>query len=340
LWQRFRDLSLAEYERTYGLLDVKFEVYKGESEYEPALAPLIRRLIDTGIAHESEGALVVNLDEFSLPVGMVRKSDGATLYLTRDIASLEDRISTYKPAKALYVVANEQALHFEQLFATVQKMRMPDLPELVHVKFGLVLGDDGKKFSTREGNAVPLQQIIDEVIRRATDVVKTKNPALSDSDTAAIARVVGVGALKYNDLRQHPYSDIVFDWDSMLDLGGNSGPYLQYTYARLSNIIAKAGLVGGADRALLMHPAERALMRHLLDYSYAVTTCARLYTLNALALYLYELAEKSNRFYEEVRINDDDNGTRKSARLQLIGAVRTTLKLGLDILGIGTPERI
>jgi len=340
LWQRFRDISMAEYEKTYGLLNVSFEVYKGESEYEPALAPLIARLTNTGIATESEGALVINLDEFSLPVALVRKSDGATLYLTRDIASMEDRIATYRPTKALYVVANEQALHFEQLFASVQKMRVQNLPELVHVKFGLVLGDDGKKFSTREGNAVPLQQIVDEIIARAAAVVREKNPALPEGEAAAIARLVGVGALKYNDLKQHPYSDIVFDWDAMLDLGGNSGPYLQYTYARLSNIITKAGAVGAADRTLLVHPAERSLMRHLVDYGHAVMSCARHYTLNALALYLYELSEKANRFYEQVRINDDDNDARKAARIQLVTAVRTTLKDGLDILGIGTPERI
>jgi arginyl-tRNA synthetase len=340
LWRRFRDISMAEYERTYGLLNVHFEVYKGESEYEAALSPLVERLVATGLATKSEGALVVNLDEFSLPVALVQKSDGATLYMTRDIASLEDRIATYHPAKALYVVANEQALHFEQLFATVQKMRMPNLPELVHVKFGLVLGEDGKKFSTREGNAVPLNDIIHEMLRRAAEVVKAKNPALSESEVGDIARVVGMGALKYNDLRQHPYSDIVFDWDAMLDLGGNSGPYLQYTHARLANIVVKAGAVGGADRALLVHPAERALMRHLLDFGYAVETCARLHTLNAMALYCYELAEISNRFYEQVRINDDDNDARKSARLQLISAVGRTLKEGLDILGIGAPERI
>ncbi len=340
LWLRFRTLSLAEYQKTYDLLDTKFEVVKGESEYEPALEPLVQRLIESGLANPSEGALVINLDEFSLPVGLVRKSDGATLYLTRDIASLEDRIATFKPVKALYVVANEQALHFEQLFAMVLKMRMENLPELVHVKFGLVLGEDGKKFSTREGNAVPLQQIIDEIIKRAATVVRAKNSALSEDEVADVARVVGIGALKYNDLRQHPYSDIVFDWDAMLDLGGNSGPYLQYTYARLSNIATKVGDVGAADRSLLVHPAERALMRHLLDFGHAVETCARFSTLNALALYCYELAEIGNRFYEQVRINDDDNDARKSARLELIGAVTKTLKEGLEILGIQTLERI
>ena len=340
LWTRFRELSLAEYGRTYEVLDVSFDIYKGESEYESVLAPLVQRLLDANLARPSGGALIVDLEEFGLPVAMIRKSDGATLYLTRDIASLEDRIARYAPAKALYVVANEQVLHFEQLFATVQKMRMQGIPELAHVKFGLVLGEDGKKFSTREGNAVPLQTIIDEVITRARGVVRAKNSALTDDEVEAIARVVGIGALKYNDLKQHPYSDIVFDWDAMLDLGGNSGPYLQYTYARLASIVTKVGPCGPADRSTLVHPAERALMRHLFDYGDAIATCAQFHTLNALALYVYELAEKANRFYEQVHIGDDENAERKSARIQLIEAVMRTIRDGLAVLGIGTPERI
>ncbi len=340
LWLRFRELSMAEYQRTYELLDVAFEITKGESEYESELAPLIERLQAAGIVHESEGALVVNLEEEGLPVALVRKSDGATLYLTRDVASLEDRIATYAPAKALYVVANEQALHFEQFFATARKMEMAGLPELVHVKFGLVLGADGKKFSTREGNAVPLQSIIDESISRADAIVRAKNASLTDEEVSRVARAVGIGALKYNDLRQHPYSDIVFDWESMLDMSGNSGPYLQYTYARLRNIVATVGVVGAADRSLLVHPAERALMRHLLDFEYAAQTCAEHHTLNALALYCYELAVICNRFYEQVRINDDANDERKSARILLVNEVTATLKQGLEILGIQTLERI
>lgn len=340
LWSRFRDISLAEYGRTYEQLNVRFEVYKGESEYEAALVPLIERLTASGLATPSEGALVIDLEEFGLPVALVRKSDGATLYLTRDIASLEDRIAALHPDKALYVVANEQSLHFEQLFAVAQKMKLASLPELVHVKFGLVLGPDGKKFSTREGNAVPLQSIIDEAVKRAAVVVRSKNPEMADDRVRQVAHTVGIGALKYNDLRQHPFSDIVFDWDAMLDLGGNSGPYLQYTYARLANIVTKAGQQGNADRSRLEHPTERLLMRHLLEYGEAVQACARHHTLNALALYLYGLAGLANRFYEQVRVNDDDIAPRRAARIELVRAVMATLHDGLDILGIAVLERI
>jgi arginyl-tRNA synthetase len=152
--------------------------------------------------------------------------------------------------------------------------------------------------------------------------------------------VVGVGALKYNDLRQHPHSDIIFDWEAMLDLGGNSGPYLQYTYARLASIVTKTTGDGTPDLATLTHPAERGMMRHLLDFGDAVAGCARLHTLNGLALYLYELANAANRFYEQVHINDDDNASRKGARLELVKSVMQTLKRGLEVLGINTLERI
>jgi len=341
LWKSFRDHSLNEFSRMYTALGVEFDVFKGESDYETALAGVIAQLEKKGLAKESQGALVVDLEQFGLPVAMVRKSDGATLYLTRDIASLEDRIASHKPDKILYVVANQQALHFEQLFAVAQLLKLGPT-QLSHVKFGMVLGDDGKKLATREGKTVALQDVIDEIIKRAAEMVRAKNDSLSDEQVSQIAQTVGIGALKYNDLRQHPYSDIVFDWDAMLDLGGNSGPYLQYAYARLAGVLRNAGSTPSEVVGLqsLMHPSERALMRHLLDFGDAVAGCARLHTLNGLALYLYELAEKSNRYYEQVHINDDDNTSRKAARLKLIAAVMDTLKRGLELLGIKTLERI
>lgn len=328
LWQRFRKVSLDEFRAMYQRLGVaSFDSIKGESDYEDTLKPLIADLVEQGIAKESEGALIVDLTDEHLPPALLRKSDGATLYLTRDLASLKDRIEAYHPAKILYVVANQQSLHFEQLFAVKDKLKLGPT-ETVHVKFGMVLGEDGKKLATREGRVIALQEVIDKI----TELAAEKNPET--------ARAIGIGALKYNDLRQHPYSDITFDWKAMLNLGGNSGPYLQYTYARLASIVAKAGNSGKADMATLTHPAERALMRHLLDFGHAVAQCAHVYALNGLALYLYQLAELSNRYYEQVRINDDENAARKAARLELVGAVMRQLKEGLELLGIQTLERI
>jgi len=337
LWEKFREESLNEFQRMYARLGVQFDVIKGESDYQDVLPDIVASL--KPLLTSSEGAQVIMLDDYGLPPALIQKTDGSSIYMVRDVASLRDRIEQYHPAKILYVVGNEQSLHFEQLFVIKDKMKL-GATDTVHVKFGMVLGDDGKKFSTRKGNVVLLDDLMNEIISRAEVIVRSKNPLLSEEEIRTTAEAVGVGALKYNDLRQHPHSDIVFDWDAMLDLGGNSGPYIQYTYARLSNITSKVGKVGTADRTLLVHPAERALMRHLLDFGYAIETCANLYTLNALALYCYELAEIGNRFYEQVRINDDDNDARKSARLELIGAVTKTLKAGLNILGIQTLERI
>ncbi len=340
LWQWFTKESLTESHQAYaqlGLLPSHKEI--GESFYLPALPALIQELKDAGIATSSEGALVIDLEQFGLPTALIQKTDGASVYLTRDIASLQYRIKEENPVRILYVVANQQALHLEQLFAIAQLAKLGPVG-LAHVKFGLVLGEDGKKLATRQGTATLLAEVVDKVVALAKSVVKQKNPELSEEQVDEIAAIVGIGALKYNDLRQHPHSDIVFDWNAMLNLGGNSGPYLQYSYARMASILHKGSDGGTADMSLLFHPTERALMRHLIDFGDAVAACAHFYTLNGLALYLATLAELSNRYYEEVRVLDDEHGERKAARLTLIKAITTTLKNGLNLLGIQTLERI
>lgn len=337
LWELFRNKSLAEFSRMYDRLGVQFDVIKGESSYQAQIAPTVQSM--KSIVTASEGAVVVMLDEYGLPPALVQKSDGSSIYIVRDVASLQDRISQYHPSRILYVVGNEQSLHFDQLFAIKDKLNL-GATETVHVKFGLVLGEDGKKFSTRKGNTILLEDLMNELAVRTTSIVAAKNPNLSQEEVARTAEAVAVAALKYNDLRQHPHSDIVFDWESMLDLGGNSGPYLQYTYARLSGIGRKIPSSADADMELLVHPTERMLMRHLLDMGHAVKECVRLVALNGLALYLYELATLANRYYEEVRIGEDTDVARQSARLALVSAVASTLKEGLDLLGIEAIERI
>ena len=342
LWRIFKGTSLEGLKGTYDKLGTHaFDVYKGESDYESELKPIIEWLEKEGKVKESEGALVFDLGKYNLPVGMLRKTDGGTLYLTRDLASLGDRLKEYKPDRLLYVVANQQALHFEQLFAIAHDLKM-NTAYLVHVKFGMVLGEDGKKLATREGKVVPLADVMEKIVDLAGTIVKQKNPALSDQEVHDISHIVGMGALKYNDLKQHPYSDIAFDWKAMLDLSGNSGPYLQYTYARLANILAKAGSFTLQDSSftLLSEPNERTLMKQLLDFPDAIAKCAEFYTLNALALYLYDLSAAANQFYELVHVLDDDNAARKAARLTLIATVARTLKQGLNLLGIETLDRI
>ena len=346
IWKLFREDSLKEFSNIYAQLGMdiwngKFKV-KGESDYESKLKPLIEELKNKGLAKESEGALIIELD--NIPPAMLQKSDGATLYITRDLASLEDRIKEYKPERILYVVANQQALHFEQLFAIAEKLGwVKDKPILTHVKFGMVLGEDGKKLATREGRVIPLQEVIDKIQEKAYSVVKNTKPAnaeMGDEEARNISRAVGIAALKYNDLRQHPHSDITFDWDAMLDLRGNSGPYLQYTYARLNNIFNKAEGYKKGDVNLLVEPSERKIMRKLLDFPDAVVDSTKFYTLNGLSLYLYELAGASNYFYEQVRVLQDENTERRNARLLLIETTMAVLKRGLNLLGVETLERI
>ena len=346
LWKKFRDVSLREIKTTYQILGIHdFDVYKGESDYDPQLRSLIEELERAGKIKESEGALIFDLDKYNLPLGLLRKSDRATLYLTRDLASMKDRLKEYNPDTLMYVVANQQALHFEQLFAIAHDLKI-NTAYLVHVKFGMVLGEDGKKLATREGKVVPLQDVIEKITALAGTVVKQKNPELDERQVHDISHVVGIGALKYNDLKQHPYSDIAFDWKAMLDLSGNSGPYLQYTYSRLVSILKKSEILNTKSETnpenlkLLTEPTERALMKQLLDFPDAIAKCAEFYTLNALALYLYDLSATANQFYELVHVLDDDNAARKVARLTLISTVARTLKQGLNLLGIQTLERI
>ncbi|MBI2068771.1 MAG: arginine--tRNA ligase [Candidatus Yanofskybacteria bacterium] len=345
LWERIKDLSLKE----LGILvypsigvDVKRLHFKGESDYQNKLKLLIDNLAKNNIAKESEGALIIDLEKYGLPPALLRKSDGTTLYFTRDLASLEDRIQNYHANKILYVVANQQTLHFEQLFAVAKDLKI-DGAELVHVKFGMVLGEDGKKLATREGKVVPLQDVVNKIQEKAYGIVKHvkfANKDISEDEAQNIARAVGIGALKYNDLKQHPYSDIVFDWDAMLDFSGNSGPYLQYTYARLANILEKVENQKEGNAALLVEPEEEKVMKRLLEFPEAIEKCVELNTLNGLALYLYELSNDANRFYESVRVLDDDNIERRDTRLTLIQAVATVLKRGLNLLGIEALERI
>ena len=212
LWQLFTKESLKELNKIFKTLDIKFDVTLGESFYEEKLKPLINEFLEKGIAMRSEGSLIINLNKFNLQPALIQKSDGASLYLTREIANLEYRVKKYKPAKILYVVGNEQSLHFEQLFA-IAKILGLDESELSHIKHGLVLGEDGKKLSTREGRIVVFEDLIKKSIELAYLAADTKNPKLPQKDKKKISEIVGIGALKYNDLSQNRNSNIGFDWD-------------------------------------------------------------------------------------------------------------------------------
>jgi arginyl-tRNA synthetase len=345
LWEWFKKESLKEFGKIYETLGVRFDVEIGESAYEEDLPPTVAELKKRGIAEAGEGgSIIVKLDKYGLPPALVQKSDGVSLYLTRDIASLKRRIAKYKPEKILYVVANQQTLHFQQLFAIAKMLGLGGV-EFEHVKFGMVLGEDKKKLSTREGKVILLEEVIERAVGLARETVEKKSAErkapLSEKEKGEIAKTVALGALKYQDLKEHRNSDIIFDWQKMLDFSGNSGPYLQYTYTRLVNIKKKAGRVGAEpDFNLLTEKIEDSMIKRLLDFPDVVKRVGETNLPNHLALYLYELANLASQFYETVPVLKDKNSPRLAARLALVETTAAILKTGLGLLGIEVLEKI
>ena len=342
LWEMFVKKSIEALKEIYANLDIRFDTYIGESFYESKLKTLVGGLLEKGFAKVGEGgAIIIDLEKYGLPPGLIRKSDGATLYMTRDIANLEYRLSEFNPEKIIYVVANEQALHFKQLFAIAEILGLNEA-ELKHVSYGLILDEDNKKLSTRKGKMITADSIIGESVDRAESIVREKNKELSNEKCREVANVVGLGALKYSMLKDHTHSDIVFSWERILDFRGNSGPYLQYTYARLMGILNKSNRpeLSSSDLDNLVEKTELAIIKHLVDFPDIVVDSGKMYLTNNLALYLYELANLANRFYETTPIIKDEDASRRNARLVLISASASTLKSGLELLGINVLEKI
>lgn len=337
LWRWFVKLSLKSFAVIYRQLDIAFDVIKGESFYEPLLKPFISKLLDKKIAHKSDGALIVDLGE-STPPALIQKTDGATLYLTRDLVSLEYRIKLYSPSRCLYVVATQQNLHFKQLFAVAKILGLTDAG-LEHIAFGMVLGADGKKLATREGKIISAQDVIDELITLEEVLVIKKNPRLSRRAIRFIAQTVGVGALKYNLLKDRRESDAIFDSNAALSLSGNSAPYIQYVYARLSKIINKGPIFKRPSFDLLDH-SDTQLMRLLFEYFDVLSSAYKDASPHHIAEYLFALSLEANRYYETTFILKDTVSRRRDARLALIAVVRAVLKDGLALLGIKTLTHI
>jgi len=337
LWEWFKKESLKEFDKIYKTLGVHFDVEIGESFYEKDLIPLVQDLVSRGFAKTSEGSIIVPLDSQSLPPALVQKSDGGSLYLTRDIANIAYRLKKYHPAKILYVVGNEQSLHFEQLFAVARLIGM-ELPVVAHLKYGLVLGKDSKKLATREGKTILLEDVIRKVIELARGIVEEKNPELSGVEKNKVAAAVGVGALKYNDLKENRHSDIVFDWERMLSLEGNSAPYLLYTYTRLTSILRKAK-VGKFDPRRLEKPLDFELVLKLIQFPDVIQKVALTYFPHFLAEYLYGLAKTINYFYQTEPVLKAPDGIRE-ARLGLIRSLGYVMETGLGLLGINVVSRM
>jgi arginyl-tRNA synthetase len=337
LW--FLKESLKEFNRLYKLLGIKkFDKEIGESFYSPFIPKLIEELKENKLVEESDGALIVRLDAFKLPPAIIQKSDGATLYMTRELASLKYRVLKFKPDKILYVVGNEQTLHFQQLLAIARLMGMPqEIGE--HVKYELVLGPDGKKFSTREGNIITAQEIIDQAILAAKKIVDEKRTDLSEKEREEIAFGIGINALKYFMLKESRTTPIVFDTESMLSLNGNSAPYLNYTYARLLSILSKAKRIGSFDPYLL-NTQELLLIKKMLAIEDAINKAIRYLSLHPITDYLFELATAANSYYQSTQILSEPIEKRRNAQLTLISAICKIIELGFEITGIQAIKRI
>ncbi len=341
LWRRCVDLSLGEFDRIYRRLGVSFDLVRGESHYHERLAGVIDLLRRKGLARESEGALVVDLEDEKLPVCMVRKSDGGFNYATTDLATLLSRQEEFNPEAIVYVTDERQQLHFNQIFSVGKKLGIG--ARLQHVWFGLMRLPEGT-FSTRQGNVIKLERLLDEAEARALAVVRRTSPEMPEALQKEVARAVGIGAVKYADLSQNPQSLVTFSWDKALSLDGNSAPYLQYAYARIRSVQDKyreqfPGTDPGAFPIRLDEPAERALALQLARFGEAVTLAARSFKPSALADYLYGLAGLYNAFYQNVPFLKAPEGVRES-RVRLCGVAARVLRQGLGLLGIETPERI
>jgi len=340
LWHWFKKESLKEFQSLYQLLNIKFDVTKGESDFEKDLFSLIESLKKKKLTQKSEGALIIPLDQFQLPPALIQKSDEASLYLTRDLANLIFRIKKYQPKKILYVVGNEQDLYFKQLFALAQILHLNPKTDLVHVKFGLILNANKKKFSTRTGELISLKEVIDQAIQTALKIVGQKHPTWPKQKQNDLAQTLALGALKFNSLKSFRTADIVFNWKQMLDFKGNSSVYLQYTYARLKKILFKAKKIGVFDEKLLNQDLELNLIKELLNFPDYLEKSAADYAPHLIANYLLSLADLANNYYEKVPILKESNLQRRNAQLFLIQKVTLILKQGLEILGIETLKEI
>ncbi len=349
LWREFLPKCREEIQRIYDRLDVHFDQELGESFYHDRLGEVVRDLVDRGLARESEGAICLFLQGFDSPM-IVRKSDGAFLYSTTDLATIAYRMETWSPDAILYVVDFRQGEHFEKLFAAARQWGY-DQVDLRHIAFGTVLGEDGKPFKTRSGDTVGLEGLLDAAVQRALQVVtdndlaKPTGPELNDQQRRDVARVVGHGAIKYADLSQNRLSDYVYSEEKMVALRGNTAAYLQYSYARVQNIFAKGEvdveqLRTRSELLTIQHDKERQLAIQLLRLPEAIDEMLADYRPNALTNYLYDLATKFSEFYEHCPVLKAENAAQRESRLLLCDLVARTLKLGLSLLGIDVVQKM
>ena len=336
LWQWFRDESLVEFNRIYKLLGVEFDSLNGEAFYNDKMDEAVQILEDKGLLKESKGASIVELDDVNLPPAMIKKSDGATLYITRDIATAIYRARTYNFVKNIYAVGQEQSNHFRQLKAVLKKMGFDWSDDMVHVDFGLVT-KNRQKLSTRKGNIILLEPTLQEAISRAKAQIEEKNPELENKEE--VAHAVGVGAVKFYDLKTDRRNGYDFDLEAMVSFEGETGPYVQYAYARIQSILRKANFTPSADATYsLSDPESWEIIKLLQDFARVVKRAAENYDPSLIAKYAINLAQAFNKYYAHTRILDES--PERDSRLALSYSTAVVLKEALRLLGVEAPEKM
>ena len=336
LWQWFRDESLVEFNRIYKLLGVEFDSLNGEAFYNDKMDEAVQILEDKGLLKESKGASIVELDDVNLPPAMIKKSDGATLYITRDIATAIYRARTYNFVKNIYAVGQEQSNHFRQLKAVLKKMGFDWSDDMIHVDFGLVT-KNRQKLSTRKGNIILLEPTLQEAISRAKAQIEEKNPELENKEE--VAHAVGVGAVKFYDLKTDRRNGYDFDLEAMVSFEGETGPYVQYAYARIQSILRKANFTPSADATYSLNdPESWEIIKLLQDFARVVKRAAENYDPSLIAKYAINLAQAFNKYYAHTRILDES--PERDSRLALSYSTAVVLKEALRLLGVDAPEKM
>lgn len=343
LWSKFLEVSLKEFNRLYKRLNISFDNYNGESFYTDKIPAVLDELREKGLLELSEGAQVVNLDDYNLNPCLIIKSNGTTTYASRDIASIFYRDKTWNFDRNIYVVGQEQINHFNQVFAVLERMGFPKARQNVHVSFGRIKVADGS-FSTRKGTVILLEELLNQTVAKTLSIIRENNQDMSEEEMQEIAETVGVDAVKYTYMKSGREKDILFDWDDMLDFDGDTAPYMLYTYARAKSILRKSGKEGSelddADISLLTGNEEFTLLKDIAGLQDAVQAAADSYEPCLLVRQLISVARSFNRYYHNVSILKSENEALSLARLALCRLMAEQISFGLSLLGIKTVERM
>ncbi|MBO4725757.1 MAG: arginine--tRNA ligase [Firmicutes bacterium] len=344
LWQWFRDESLKEFNRVYDMLGITYDSYAGESFYSDKMPAIEKELEEKGLMKESEGAMIVDLEPYGMPPALIKKSDGSSLYITRDLAAANYRKDHYDFYKNLYIVASQQNLHFQQWIKILELMGRPWARDCVHIPFGLVSLEDGT-MSTRHGRVVFLEDVLNRAVEKTKEIILEKNPNAENVDE--IAKAVGIGAVIFQELSNSKIKDYVFSWNKVLNFEGETGPYVQYAHARAcsvlrnagDDVVAKAKNVGALDMSYLTGESAYKLAKELYDFPAAIVEAAEKYEPSILTRHIVDIAQSFNKFYydEHILVDNEDE---KLAKIALVSAAKATLAAGLGLLGIKAPEKM